>query len=327
MRMFHRLYNPANRPKPRKNRGRRKNQEGAEYALDKMEGIPKGAPIFRYKIESPKKWTDPKTKKPGRKYRWTLYSLAGDEIVSGKSDSALAAYNNLVNNMGTAYEMLQEQKREAGIGGPVEVQTFEERETIFPGQVAKSPAEEYEGFNIFIRRATAEELKIHELPPMTVAYFFHASSEDGEYVSPEVGPIYPDEDTPDPLAEAQARAHMAAGMLSGMRETLKSNPDIRKKLARKANAYMRKHNPNGPGAAILKTPVTAEEIGSLASILQVPRQPEKAMLMGYYAGILRGIATCGPTKIIERFKIKRRTKKLLDEAYNELIASLAAPRR
>ncbi len=298
MRMHHRLYNP--RPRRRKN---------VRAAADWVVGVETvhinrftKAPDFIYYIEPPSV--------KGDKYDYKVKSLGGMELRSG-SGTLSQIKQKIATDFKQLTEELTEERGGKGLGGAFEAQTYAELDPLFPGQEAKSPAEEYTGYEIVVRR---------EYPDEDPGYYFYAVSTDGEYTSPETGPV-------GSRGEAEARAHIAAGSIAGMREFMEGNPTTRKKFKKWVE---RKGNPLrevlGERAQFGKRALGALELEKMPQILGIPADSAEAALFGYYMGVLRGMKTCGIAKVYDRYKIRKRIKKLLEEQWHELGETAIAQR-
>lgn len=295
MRAFHRLYNPAT-----------KNPRAAhdiEFDHETVYLDQTNAPAFLYVIRSPSV--------AGDNYDYVIKSLGGMELRSGSAGSKSDVKKKLLDSIAGLQRELSNERAAMGMSGPFEAQTYTESETIFPGETFKAPADEYAGVTIYVRR---------EEPGEDPGYYYFAATDDGEYQAPLggwAGPIPSQQ-------EAESRAHIAAGTIAGMRDFMQSNPRSRKKMAKWVG---RRKNPIGDGAtAFVKSAVSPGEIHDLPPLLGIPADPYDAVQLGYYMGVLRGIATCGVTKTIDRFKIKRKINKLLKESFHELAEQAILPR-
>ena len=293
MRMHHRLYNPRG--------GRRAN---VRKTMDWIVGTETvhinkftKEPDFIYYIKEPSV--------KGDRYDYQIKSLGGMELKSGSAENLKKVKEFVLEDLEFLTKQLTEERLTGGKGGAFEAQTYTDVDPLYPGQWAKSPAKEYTGFEIVVRREYADSDEPH-------GYYYYASSTDGEYETPTVGRV-------PSRGEAEARAHMAAGLIAGMREVADSNPATRKKFGK---WVIRKGNPleevMGGRKAFGKRSVTASELEEMPKIIGIPHDSNEAALFGYYMGVLRGLKTCGITKIYERYKIRKRIRKLLDEQMHEL---------
>ncbi len=297
MRMHHRLYNPA----PRRRHNARK-ADPIEIGKETIHiSTTTGAPDFLYTVKKPSV--------KGDSYDYVIKSLGGMELRSGSAKTEREVKKELSREFGMLTVEFGIERRKEGIEGAFEAQTYTDVEPLFPGQMAESPVEEYEGIQMVVRRE-------HPGWDEAQGYYFYVATADGQYVGDEIGPV-------PSRGEAEAQAHLAAGFLAGTREVLQSNPATRKKIKKWVD---RKWNPAFGDPSFLEQPIRAAEITKAPLGVGIPTDPQQAALMGYYMGVLRGIKTCGVTKVIERFKIRRRIKKLLEEALHEQAEAVIAPR-
>lgn len=299
MRMYHRLFNP----RPRRRRNARKAEELVVGPETVHINTRTGTPDFLYQIIPPSSKGD----------RWDYYirSLGGQELRSGAAGNEKEVKKFVREDLKSLTLELTAERKESGLGGAFEAQTYTELDPLFPGQIAQAPVEEYQGFSIFVRRESPETNE-------PAGYYYYVESDDKEYQSPEYGPI-------PSRGEAESRAHLTAGTLAGMREFMEANPSARRKMKKWIE---REQNPNGffGEKGFLEKPVAAQDISKTPLAVGIPNDPAQAALMGYYMGVLRGMKTCGVAKTYERFKIRRRIKKLLDEALHEQAEAVVAPR-
>ncbi len=127
--------------------------------------------------------------------------------------------------------------------------------------------------------------------------------------------------------EVLARASMISGALAAGKKVIGAvgNPssmlrlesNARKKLEKMASKKKRgrkpKKNPRLP-----RRPVEVGAIEDLSGMIGLPSDPEDAYRLGYYAGIIRGIDTCGIQNYIRRKKLRKEfEQKLLDAAVSQ----------
>jgi len=107
---------------------------------------------------------------------------------------------------------------------------------------------------------------------------------------------------------------IAGGMIGGERVAQSiSNPGKIKRLENGAKKFFRENNPKMP-----RKRAEAGEIEELAGMVSVPYDPEQAYRYGFYAGIIRGIDTCGVQNYFQRRKVRKEyAQKLLEAAMAE----------
>ena len=123
--------------------------------------------------------------------------------------------------------------------------------------------------------------------------------------------------------EVVRKGHLIGGAMTGALEVARaiSNPAKLKRLENSARKYFRKQNPKLPRQA-------AEEgdIRELTGMIGVPDNPEEAYRYGFYAGIIRGIDTCGVQNYFKRRRIRNEFQERLLSAAMETTARVTGTR-
>lgn len=127
----------------------------------------------------------------------------------------------------------------------------------------------------------------------------------------------------DKCDEVLRRGHLIGGAMTGAIEVSRaiSNPGKLKRLENSARKYFRKSNPKLPRQA-------AEEgdIRELTGMIGVPDNPDDAYRYGFYAGIIRGIDTCGVQNYFKRRRIRNEFQERLLAAAMETTARVTGAR-
>lgn len=119
------------------------------------------------------------------------------------------------------------------------------------------------------------------------------------------------------------KANVIGGAMVGANEVSKAiqNPAKIKRLSSEANKHFRKANPKMPrqGADI-------GDIRDLTGMVGIPNDPNDAYKYGFYAGIIRGIDTCGVQHYLKRKKIRDEFQSKLMSAAMETTARVTGTR-
>ena len=123
--------------------------------------------------------------------------------------------------------------------------------------------------------------------------------------------------------EVLRRGHLIGGAMSGAIEVSKaiSNPAKLRRLENSARKYFRKANPKLPRQA-----ADVGDIRELTGMVGVPDNPEDAYRYGFYAGIIRGIDTCGVQNYFKRRRIRNEFQERLLSAAMETTARVTGTR-
>jgi len=123
--------------------------------------------------------------------------------------------------------------------------------------------------------------------------------------------------------EVIRRGHLIGGAMTGAREVAKaiSNPGKIRRLNNSARKYFRQQNPKMPRQA-----ADEGDIRELTGMVGVPDNPEDAYRYGFYAGIIRGIDTCGVQNYFKRKRIRNEFQDRLLHAAMETTARVTGTR-
>lgn len=109
-----------------------------------------------------------------------------------------------------------------------------------------------------------------------------------------------------------ARGAMIAGAMGAGKKVVEAmgNPAALKRLENSAGRYFRKKNPS-----LKRSPADIGAIEDLSGMIGLPDDPGEAYRLGYYAGIIKGIDTCGVQNYMRRRRLRKDfQQKLLDAA-------------
>ena len=146
-------------------------------------------------------------------------------------------------------------------------------ERIFPGPKGK--------YRIFVKKKIGGK------------YTFHVETKDGKTSNIR---------RMNSCEEVVARGHMIGGAMLGADEVARaiSNPGKLKRLENSALRHFRKPNP----PKMARHAAEEGDIRELIGMQGVPGDPDDAYRYGFYAGIIRGIDTCGVQNYFKRRKIR-----------------------
>lgn len=115
--------------------------------------------------------------------------------------------------------------------------------------------------------------------------------------------------------EIMARGSLVAGAMVAGRKVVAAvgNPASLSRLENSARRYFRKKNPIGGGVKLPRRPAEVGSIEDLSAMIRLPDDADEAYRLGYYAGIIKGIDTCGVQNYLKRRKLRKEfTQRLLD---------------
>ncbi len=127
----------------------------------------------------------------------------------------------------------------------------------------------------------------------------------------------------DKCDEVLRKGHLVGGAMTGALEVMKaiSNPAKIKRLHNSAVRYFRKKNPKLPRQA-----ADEGDIRELTGMIGVPDNSDDAYRYGFYAGIIRGIDTCGVQNYFKRRRIRNEFQERLLSAAMETTARVTGTR-
>ena len=123
-----------------------------------------------------------------------------------------------------------------------------------------------------------------------------------------------------------ARGHVVGGALMGARKVIgaMSNPASLRRLHANATRNLKKMAPKRKKNPIFKKsriPREAADVGTfedLSDMISLPSDPEQAYRLGYYAGIIKGIDTCGVQNYLKRRRLRDEyEQRLIDAALTQ----------
>ena len=121
-----------------------------------------------------------------------------------------------------------------------------------------------------------------------------------------------------------ARGHVVGGALMGARKVIgaMSNPAALKRLYNTAKRGLQKmHTKRNPILRKSRIPREAADVGTfedLSDMISLPSDPEQAYRLGYYAGIIKGIDTCGVQNYLKRRRLRDEyEQRLIDAALTQ----------
>ena len=119
------------------------------------------------------------------------------------------------------------------------------------------------------------------------------------------------------------KASVVGGAMIGGIEVARAipNPQKIKRLEDSAQKYFRKQNPK-----MRRQPAEVSDIRELTGMIGVPPDPKDAYRYGFYAGIIRGIDTCGVQNYFKRKKIRNTFQERLLSAAMETTALVTGTR-
>lgn len=137
----------------------------------------------------------------------------------------------------------------------------------------------------------------------------------------------------DKCADIVSRGHITGGAMVGARAVTGaiSNPAKLQRLHKSAEKYFesrpkpkttRKRNP----PKLPRQSADEGDIRDLTGMISIPESPEAAYRYGYYAGIIRGIDTCGVQNYLKRKRIREEYQDKLLSASAEATARLTGTR-
>lgn len=120
-----------------------------------------------------------------------------------------------------------------------------------------------------------------------------------------------------------SKGHLIGGAMVGGTEVKRaiSNPGKMRRLQNSATKYFRKQNPKMP-----RQPADEGDIRELTGMVGVPDNPEDAYRYGFYAGIIRGIDTCGVQNYFKRKRIRNEFQERLLSAAMETTSRVTGTR-
>lgn len=176
-----------------------------------------------------------------------------------------------------------------------------------PGEKRAVPGK---GFTIFVERGRSKTKRTYNFVVLT-----KDGDKSAKYRVPECKTVI-------------ARANLVAGALKAGKKIVAtaSNPASLKRLENTARKYFRKKNPFGG----VKLPRKAAQVGSiedLSGMIGLPDSAEEAYRLGYYAGIIKGIDTCGVQNYMRRRALRKEFQQRLLDAVVLQQETLTEPAR
>lgn len=121
-----------------------------------------------------------------------------------------------------------------------------------------------------------------------------------------------------------ARGAMIAGAMEAGKKVVGaiSNPAALKRLENSASKYFRQKNPKLP-----RSPAEEGTIEDLTGMIGLPDDSSEAYRLGYYAGIIKGIDTCGVQNYMRRRRLRKDFQQKLLDAVVSHQETLTGPSR
>jgi len=129
-----------------------------------------------------------------------------------------------------------------------------------------------------------------------------------------------------------ARAYSIAGAMEAGDKVVAAvgNPAALTRLENSAKRYFqkknpRKKNPLGGAPSLPRRPAEVGTIEDLSGMIGLPTESDEAYRLGYYAGIIKGIDTCGVQNYLRRRKLRKEFQQRLLDAVVAHQESLTEP--